>query len=291
MENIDFFVIGAAKCGTSALDSYLSKHPDIYLANNEPNFFAQEVHGIHHTPKEEYWSGFANSNKLLKGDVSPIYIFSKEAVALIHEKYPTAKIIVLYRDPAKMAASWHNQMVKFWNEDQKDFKVAWNLQEQRRLGKQVPDRLKNVDLVDYQKMCSIGTQLKRVFEIVPRDQILVIRQDDLMNDTRSTYLKVLDFLGLKDDGQSDFKKVNPSAKIRSPFLHKYILRPYPFLRPVAKLMRSLGFDVRRSVTRANFKSSNVTIDPEFETLLRDTFKGEVEILESLLETDLREWKP
>ena len=59
MSVVDFFIIGAPKCGTSALDSYLSKHPDIYMAPNEPNFFADDVAGIHHTPADEYHAWFA----------------------------------------------------------------------------------------------------------------------------------------------------------------------------------------------------------------------------------------
>jgi hypothetical protein len=38
-----FFVIGAAKCGTTSFDRYLAAHPEIHMSPiKEPRFFAEE---------------------------------------------------------------------------------------------------------------------------------------------------------------------------------------------------------------------------------------------------------
>ncbi|HYB24626.1 MAG TPA: sulfotransferase, partial [Solirubrobacteraceae bacterium] len=41
----DFFIVGHAKSGTTALYEMLRRHPDIYMpASKEPWFFAEELH-------------------------------------------------------------------------------------------------------------------------------------------------------------------------------------------------------------------------------------------------------
>ena len=37
----NFFIVGAPKCGTTALYEYLSSHPDVFLCDpKEPNYFS-----------------------------------------------------------------------------------------------------------------------------------------------------------------------------------------------------------------------------------------------------------
>ena len=46
MPKPDFFIVGAAKCGTSSLYTYLRQHPDIFMPHmKEPNFFGSDVTG------------------------------------------------------------------------------------------------------------------------------------------------------------------------------------------------------------------------------------------------------
>ena len=40
----DFFIVGAPKCGTTALDVFLGKHPEIFMARRkESHFFATDM--------------------------------------------------------------------------------------------------------------------------------------------------------------------------------------------------------------------------------------------------------
>jgi len=290
MSVVDFFIIGAPKCGTSALDSYLSKHPDIYMAPNEPNFFADDVVGIHHTPEDEYFQWFAANEGKLKGEASPIYIYSKEAVPRILKHNPDAKMIALVRDPVTMAASWHNQMHKHLHEDVADFEEAWRKQGSRKKGEGIPERCIDPVLLQYQDICSIGSQLSKVLELVPRENILVLRQDNFMSDTRRIYINILDFLGVKDDGQANFKQVNPSAHVKSHLLQSIIKRPYPVLRPIGKMMRRFGIEPKALLLKLNLKKTKVSIDPDFEKELRAVFLDEVVLLEKILGQNLPEWK-
>ena len=89
---VDFFVVGAARSGTTSLHNYLGQHPEIFLSEvKELNHFSQvesNDHSDYKAPKkgesyhtkiiksfELYQSLFseAKSNQI-KGDVSPSYL-------------------------------------------------------------------------------------------------------------------------------------------------------------------------------------------------------------------------
>ncbi|MBM3518373.1 MAG: sulfotransferase [Alphaproteobacteria bacterium] len=39
----NFFIVGAPKSGTTAMDAYLSEHPDVFMAQKEPHYFAVDL--------------------------------------------------------------------------------------------------------------------------------------------------------------------------------------------------------------------------------------------------------
>src|SRR5579862_8662930 len=39
----DFFIVGAPKSGTTAMDHYLAAHPDIFMAKKEIHFFGSDL--------------------------------------------------------------------------------------------------------------------------------------------------------------------------------------------------------------------------------------------------------
>ena len=44
MKKPNLFIVGAPKCGTTALSEYLRQHPNVFMTNpKEPNFFADDM--------------------------------------------------------------------------------------------------------------------------------------------------------------------------------------------------------------------------------------------------------
>ncbi|MGH8487287.1 MAG: sulfotransferase [Gammaproteobacteria bacterium] len=43
MRKPDFFIVGAPKCGPTALRHYLSQHPDIFLPEKEMHCFGSDL--------------------------------------------------------------------------------------------------------------------------------------------------------------------------------------------------------------------------------------------------------
>ena len=105
----DWFVVGAYKCGTTALHYGLSQHPDLYLHPfiKETNYFAPDIPAEHriNTPSA-YQALFADAASSVKvGEVCPSYLLSRQAPAMIAERIPQAKIIISIRHPVERSYS------------------------------------------------------------------------------------------------------------------------------------------------------------------------------------------
>ncbi len=68
---IDFFIIGAPKCGTTSLVEYLSSHPDVGFSHiKEPHYFSEDFPGYREVKDYESFistcfSQFENDKKLM----------------------------------------------------------------------------------------------------------------------------------------------------------------------------------------------------------------------------------
>ncbi|MEX1670636.1 sulfotransferase [Zhongshania guokunii] len=123
----NFFVVGAPKAGTTSLYGYLRLHPDVYLPDTkELHYFShQELLEHDKGPGDksalqdicrsmyEYKSHY-RSNKVYKsvGDISPSYLFYHGAAAEISAICPSAKIIIMLRNPAEKAYSQYCHLVR-----------------------------------------------------------------------------------------------------------------------------------------------------------------------------------
>ena len=97
--NIQFFVPGFSKCGTTTLCSLLGDHPEIFIPESkEPNFFAM----AYRRGWDWYTDLFADADGRMSGEGSTFYTaknFEDFAVENIAEHYPQAKIIFIARNP------------------------------------------------------------------------------------------------------------------------------------------------------------------------------------------------
>ena len=102
MTGPDFFIIGAPKCGTTALAHYLSEHPQVCFSYpKEPYYWADDFPGIQRRfgirSLEKYLQLFepSSSIKTAFGEGSTIYLASSTAVDRILQFKPDAKFIVM----------------------------------------------------------------------------------------------------------------------------------------------------------------------------------------------------
>ena len=87
----DFFIVGAPKSGTTALNNYLSQHPNVFMAQKELHRFGSDLKMKIIPSEEEYLQSFQGSREgQLIGEASVWYLFSKSAAAEIKSFSPAA---------------------------------------------------------------------------------------------------------------------------------------------------------------------------------------------------------
>ena len=127
MKKPNFFIVGAAKCGTTSLYRYLRQHPDVFMPEQkEPNFFGSDLsYRFPRISQARYLSCFAKAKGETRiGEATTIYLYSEKAAEEIKAFSPEAKIIIMLRNPVDVLYSYHSQQLYSGNEDIPDFEEA-----------------------------------------------------------------------------------------------------------------------------------------------------------------------
>lgn len=295
----NFFIVGAPKCGTTALYEYLRPHPSIFMPRvKEPHFFAKDL-GTYPRIKtlEEYAGIFAESSEkhLRVGEASVYYLRSSIAIPSIREFNPDARIIAMFRNPVEMVHSLHSQLLYVAEENESDFEVAWRLQERRARGLDLPPGSRGVFLVQYGQVGQFGTQTQRLLSVFPRTQVKLILFDDFTASPQKVYDEVIDFLGIPHDNRNAFPRINDNKRARMAWLRNFARKPPPALRDaIRNLKQAVGAEgisaVKKKIVDLNtVKERRRPLSPEFRAELVETFRDEVALLSRLLNRDLSHW--
>ena len=173
------------------------------------------------------------------GEGSVRDLYSSVAAREIHAFNPDAKILILLRDQEDFLPSVHNQQLYNRDELIKNFELAWRLS-----GKRAPDTVpaccREVSFLDYAAMGRFHEQVERYFNVFPAEQIRVIAFRDWITDPRPTYLDILRFLGLEDDGRVDFPPINEAKYHKSRRLASLTQNPAPWVRRTSSLLTRLA---------------------------------------------------
>jgi hypothetical protein len=292
----NFFIVGAGKSGTTALYSYLKKHPRVFLPEKkEPHYFTIDRPGYRKVRTEtEYLELFskANSEHIAIGEASVSYLKSADALSEIAKFNPKAKIIIMIRNHIERAPSLHNQLLYKLEEDVVDFKTAYNLQDERKKGKYIPVTCTESFLLNYTERVRLYKDLERVYQVFPKEQVKIIFFDDFKKDVEQVYLDVLNFLGLEDVGYRNFEKINERKKLKSRSLKK--LMQFRFKNKlIPKIFVLLGgkrLKLKKRINRMNTKSEEKNIISfEMKAKLAQDFKEDIDLLSQQTGRDLSGW--
>jgi hypothetical protein len=285
------------------MDTYLSEHPQIFMAKKEQHFFGSDLGAFWPQPDSEtYLATFADGqNAALRGESSGWYLLSTRAAEEIYAYNPNARIVALLRNPIDMLPSLHSQFVYDELEDTPDFREALDAEEDRRHGRRVP-RAARTDIrrLMYHDVVRYDEQLRRYFNVFGEDQVLVVLFDDLKRDALATYREVLRFLGADPEYQPSLEVMNPQKRVRSRAVQHLVGRivdPSSSIRRVGtRLVRAQPLRsamLNRGVpllTRLNTSSAPRTaIDDELHQRLVTDFAADVRRLGDLIDRDLGHW--
>ena len=293
----DFFIIGAPKCGTTALSAYLAAHPNVCFSHiKEPHYFSTDFPRRQNvSDREEYLSLFSNtSSDVLLGEGSVWYLYSEVAVKNILRVQPKAKFIIMLRNPVDAAYSLHNQKLMSAEEDVRDFLTAWNLQKDRKDGRFLPKHCYEPAMLFYRDVYCFGKQVQRLLSHVSPEQLHFIFYDNFSAETKKTYSELLRFLGLPPVVPNEFPVINKNQAYRSSYLNRIIQKPSRLRSHVSKfLRRTLGirsFGFRRIFNSLNRSDTKRTPLPqEVRKELARSFKDDIALLENLIKRDLSTW--
>jgi len=311
----DFFVVGHAKCGTTALYEMLRAHPQIFMpAVKEPQFFARnpltpehaggaksfEQTGRRGETLEQYLSLFAPAREgQILGEASTFYLWSRVAPERIAQLRPDARMIAILREPASFLRSLHLQMMQNRAESERDLRRAIALEPARRRGEQIPADAHWPEALMYSERVRYVEQLRRYRAAFSEEQLLVLIYDDFKRENERTVRTVLRFLGVDDTLPLAPVRANPTRAVRSVRVRSAVRAVRLGSGPVSRAVRGavLGLTssrVRREVLhpmrRRVVYGSAPPPDERLMLELRQRFQGEVAALSEYLGRDLvTEW--
>ena len=219
MPQPDFFIVGAPKCGTSALAHFLGQNPAVFLSTpKEPHYFLHPECGIRTIENASHYADiFRRAAKgQMAGEASVWYLYSEHARQAVFRHNPDAKIIIMTREPADFVASLHSQARFDGVETARTIEGAWRRERENVLSSSVASieclpRWRTM----YAELCNFGKYIRRWRETFGDEHVLVLSQEDLQRDARGAYLKAIRFLGVDDDGRTEFDRINSNKVHRS----------------------------------------------------------------------------
>ncbi|HJU09290.1 MAG TPA: sulfotransferase, partial [Candidatus Binataceae bacterium] len=231
----NFFLVGAAKAGTTSIYAYLSEHPEIFFpVIKEPHFFTQ----VRPAPEQRflieavskrsaYLKLYAHaSNHRVIGDASPSYLWHPEVPRRIHDEVPEAKIAVVLRDPVERAYSHYLMDYREGAQNLPFFEAL--LEDMKR-----PDKGWGVSYL-YYELGLYAEQLERYLDIFKPERVKILMFDAFRREPHSVLRELADFLELNPQ---PLDQVNTSRKYNS-----YAAPRNRYLRRIAgsKVSRALG---------------------------------------------------
>jgi hypothetical protein len=288
------FIVGAPKTGTTAMNTYLARHPEIFMAPKELHYFSHEA--FYGPPLGErdldwYLDQFREAGeKTVLGEASVWYLSSSTAAQRIKEFEPRAKILIHVRNPADLIVSYHSELLFHGYEDIEDLEQALDAEKQRLEGRNIPVQCVVPRVLYYSEVVRFTEQIERFFTLFGRENVLVNIFDDLVADPAALYRRTLAFLGVDSSFTTTFKVINNNKIVRS-----HLLRAFMGCRSLNQAARLILSKSRRKRIRKWLWEINTRVVPRPEptpavmTRLRREFAGEVERLGDLLGRDLAAW--
>jgi hypothetical protein len=183
----DGLIIGTMKGGTSTLNAWLRHHPQVmFSAIKEVHFFDANF------DQGERWyrTFFPLLERALGGgcalEATPSYLYrSAEVAERMHGLIPQARLVLLLRDPVARAISHYGHQVQRGRESRSAHEALM-----------APDPLPNGRVNHYKRRGLYADQIEQVLRFFAREQLLILKSEDLFADPEAVYLQVQEFLGL-----------------------------------------------------------------------------------------------
>ncbi|RGP41822.1 hypothetical protein BPTFM16_02131 [Altererythrobacter insulae] len=296
---LDFLVVGAPKCGTTALAEAIGAHPDVAVSvPKEPHFF--DAH--YDADTSDYISTVFRSGTAarIRGEATPSYLMVPWVASRVAQHYPKAKIIACLRNPTERAfSSWWMLYSRGLEKLNFEDAIAAELAQGELLTRADAPEIwrRQIDAISRGTELPVRTYLEagyyakhlgRWFEVFPSEQVHVIFSSELHRSRDKTLEKIWDLLAVErwSPPPSEKQKVNEafggSARLvlrsaQSLGLMRFRrIVPESYREPVKAILSKMG--------------SKPSLDKIMRAKLNEHFQDQNSKLEQLLSVDLSHWK-
>ena len=144
----------------------------------------------------------------LRFDITPIYGFWPPSIERIHAHNPAAKLIFLFRDPFERA--WSHWCMEYGRGNE-TLPFAEAIREGRKRMDGLPPLARERRVYTYIERGLYSEQIQRALDHFPREQLLFLRAEDLLDDHLATLARIAAFLGI-----APFPDTGPKLENRRP---------------------------------------------------------------------------
>jgi hypothetical protein len=206
-----FLIIGAQKGGTTSLASYLAAHPEVVSpAYKEVHYF-----DLNYGKGSEWYrshfpiggrrrlKSFVKGQRLRAIDATPYYLLHPQVASRVARAIPSARIVLLLRDPVSRAYSHYHHEVRLGTEklsfaDALDAEPARTSGEVERMATEPLYEGFNYQHFTYLRRGIYSEQLRCWLRYFRSEQFLVLSSEQFFENPAVGYRKALKFLGLTE---------------------------------------------------------------------------------------------
>lgn len=211
-----YLVIGTKRGGSTALAAWICRHPQVAPCRSGKGTHYFDVN--HARGRAWFLSRFPRQRLpwRVTGEASPYYMFHPLALRRIKETLPDVLLVVVLREPVSRAWSQFQRETDTGHETL-SFAEALAA-EDRRLEGEVERMLADPAYESfehrhhsYRARGRYAEQLRAVYDLFPREQVLVLQSEALYDDPNAELEKVWDHLGLDHVRLDGLAVVKPST--------------------------------------------------------------------------------
>lgn len=230
MIKLDFSVVGAAKCGTTALHHYLVNSPYLSLPNiKETNYFCvTELLDNCNGPGDNEFTKTKlisdqdtyvklYNNKLIKGEVAPMYMYYPNVAERLYNNNSGMHIIFVLRNPIERAVSHYSHMIRDGRESL-SLPEALRDESVREAQHWEPSWL-------YSKVSNYLPQIENYLSVFPRKQLHFFKYEDFSNDNNKVPQYIHSLFGLQYNEIIKKVRLNITGTPKIKFLNYILNQP------------------------------------------------------------------
>jgi len=213
------FLIGVQKAGTTTLNDWISQHPQVYCYNS-----LKDIPLFVKFPQPQQ----LNKRLLLETpayNAEPVvfhsavnYIFYPSLLQQIAQNQPSAKLILIIRNPVARAISSYFYFRKMMREN-RDIETALLYQPKKDF-----DITRDNNDFTYIEHGFYYQQLKTCLQYFPKEQLLLLDYDELKHDPNNLLKKVYRFLNIDEDFKANLAAKNVTGELKSKYLQQRIVK-------------------------------------------------------------------